>query len=123
MEANLGKMGSNPGEKEAVVEWQEISNKEVAIHSLSACRNERTACQEMTEAHLECEEPASADMKACQDTTACHEVTDTDKEKIEPDPGMMQPIGRRQEDSKEDAIVKSVKGRKKRHRDQKIAAG
>jgi hypothetical protein len=67
-EANLGKMKPNPRGKDAVMEWQEIRNEEVAIHCLRACRNERTACQEMTEAHLECKEPSSVDMKAVQET-------------------------------------------------------
>jgi hypothetical protein len=30
--------------------------------------------------------------KACQETTACHEATETDTEKTEPDPGMMQSV-------------------------------
>jgi hypothetical protein len=37
MEANPEKMEPNTGEKEAVVEWQEIPNEEAAIHSLRAC--------------------------------------------------------------------------------------
>jgi hypothetical protein len=41
------------------------------------------------EAHLECEEPISAEMKACQETTACHEETEADIEKIEPESGMI----------------------------------
>jgi hypothetical protein len=67
------------------VEGQKIHNEEVAIHSMRACRNERTPCQETTEAHLECEKPTSVDMKACQETTACHEATEAVIEKIEPD--------------------------------------
>jgi hypothetical protein len=51
METNLENMKPNPGEKEAVVERQEIPNKEVAIHSLKACQYERTACQEATKAN------------------------------------------------------------------------
>jgi hypothetical protein len=47
------KMEPNPGEKEAIVEWQEIPNEEVEIHSLRACRNERTACQEAMKANPE----------------------------------------------------------------------
>jgi hypothetical protein len=35
--------------------------------------------------HLECEETTSADRKACQETTVCHEATEADIEKIEPD--------------------------------------
>jgi hypothetical protein len=33
--------------------------------------------------HQECEEPTSADMKECQDTTVCHEATEADIEKME----------------------------------------
>jgi hypothetical protein len=53
-------MEPNPGEKEAVVERQEIPNKEATFHSLRACQIERMACQRTTEARLECEEPTSA---------------------------------------------------------------
>jgi hypothetical protein len=54
------------------VEWQEIPNEEVAIHSLWGSRNDRMDCQEMTEARLECKEPTSPYMKAC------HEVMEAD---------------------------------------------
>jgi hypothetical protein len=50
-------MDPYPGEKEAIVERQESPNKEVAIHSLRACRNERMACQETTKANPEKMEP------------------------------------------------------------------
>jgi aspartyl-tRNA synthetase len=65
MEASIKKIKPNSGEKEAVVELQEISNEEVAIHSLSACRSKTAASQEAMEA---------------------------DTEKIEPDSGMMQSV-------------------------------
>jgi hypothetical protein len=44
-------MEPNPGEKEAIVEQHENPNEDVAIHSLRACRNKKTACQEATEAN------------------------------------------------------------------------
>jgi hypothetical protein len=50
-------MDPNSGEKEAVVDQQEIPSKEVAIHSLRACRNERTACQEATKTNPKKMEP------------------------------------------------------------------
>jgi hypothetical protein len=50
-------MEPNPEEKEAVVERQEIPNEEVAIHSLRACRNERTAIQEATKVNTAKMEP------------------------------------------------------------------
>jgi hypothetical protein len=79
-------MEPNPGEKEAIVEQQEIPNEEVVIHSL----------------------------KACQKETTSHESTNT--EKTEPDPVMMQSMGEHQEVPKEEATVKSWGAMKKRHR-------
>jgi hypothetical protein len=55
--------------------------------------------------HRECEEPTSADMKACQETTVCHEATEADIEKIEPDSGMMQSVAEHEEVPREDATV------------------
>jgi hypothetical protein len=69
------------------------------------------------EAHLQCEEPTSADMKVC------HEAAEADTEEIEPDPRMIQSIAEHQEVPKADAIVKPVRGQKKRHRGRKQAAG
>jgi hypothetical protein len=43
-------------------------------------RKKRMSYQETTEARLECEEPTSAAMKVCQETTACHEPTNADAE-------------------------------------------
>jgi hypothetical protein len=85
-------------------------------------RKETTFCQETTEARLECEKPTSAGMKACQETTVCHEATDTDTEKTEPDRGIMQSVAEHQVSRKEDAVVKPVKGRKKRLKGRKPAA-
>jgi actin-related protein len=58
-----------------------------------------------------------------KETAACHEATEADTEKTEPDSGMMQSIVEHQVALKEDAVVKLVKGRKKRHRVRKPAAG
>jgi hypothetical protein len=57
-------MDPYPGEKEAVVERQEVPNEEATVHSLSACWKETIACKETTEARLECEEPTSMDMES-----------------------------------------------------------
>jgi hypothetical protein len=57
MEASLEKFEPNPGEKEAAVERQDISNEEVAIHPLRVCRNRRTTCQIATKANPENMEP------------------------------------------------------------------
>jgi hypothetical protein len=61
--------------------------------------------------------------KVCQETTACHKTTEMDTKKIQPDPRMVHSAAEHQEVPKEDAIVKPVKGRKKRHRGRKLAAG
>jgi hypothetical protein len=45
--------------------------------------------------------------------TACHEPTERDTEKIQPDPRMMQSEVECWEAPKEDAIMKPVEGRKK----------
>jgi hypothetical protein len=83
--------------------------------------------QELTEAvkqtHRECEEPTSADMKACQETTVCHEATEEDIEKIELDSGMMQSVAEHQEIPREDAAVMPVRGLRKQRRGRKQAAG
>jgi hypothetical protein len=47
---------------------------------------------------------------------AWHEVTETDTENAEPDPGMIQSVVEHQGVPKEDAIVKPVKGQKNQHR-------
>jgi hypothetical protein len=57
MEASIKKMEPNSGEKEVVVERQEISYEEVVIHSLRTCRSETAASQEATEANIEKTEP------------------------------------------------------------------
>jgi hypothetical protein len=56
-------------------------------------------------------------------TTACQEVMGANPEKFEHDPGKMQSMEEHQEIPKEDTVVKPVKGREKRHRDRKPAAG
>jgi hypothetical protein len=45
LEARIKKMEPNPGEKKAVVERQEFSNDEVAVHSQRTCRSETAASQ------------------------------------------------------------------------------
>jgi hypothetical protein len=52
-----------------------------------------------------------------------HKATEADTEKTEPDSGMIQSIMAHQVALKEDAVVKPVKGQKKRHRGRKPAAG
>jgi hypothetical protein len=88
-------MESNPEEKETVLEQHDIPNEEVAIHSQKECRSE---------------------------TAACQEVTGSNPEKIEPDQMMMQSTEEHQGIPKEDAVVKPVKGRKKRRKARKPAA-
>jgi hypothetical protein len=54
---------------------------------------------------------------------ACLGKTEADTEKPDPDSGMMQSTKEHQEFTKKDAAVIPVKGRKKRHRERKPAAG
>jgi hypothetical protein len=61
--------------------------------------------------------------KACIDMTTCHEVMESDIEKIQPDPLMIQSIAEHQEVPKEDAEVMPVGGLRKLCRDWNLAAG
>jgi hypothetical protein len=49
-------------------------------------------------------------------------MTEADKEKTEPDPGMMQSVGEHQEVPKEEATVMPARGKRKRHTDRNLAA-
>jgi hypothetical protein len=60
--------------------------------------------------------------KACIDTTASHEATETDTESTEPDPRMMQSVAEHQGVPNEDAVVMLVGGLRKRRRDRNLAA-
>jgi hypothetical protein len=71
---------------------------------------------ETTEARLECEEPISVDLKACQETTAWPEATETDTERNEPHPEMMQFIEEHQEIPDGEALMMPVRGLRKRRR-------
>jgi hypothetical protein len=62
-------------------------------------------------------------MDGRKDTTACHEETEANTEKMEPDPGISLSIGEYQEVSKEEAAVMLVGGLRKRRRDRNLAAG
>jgi hypothetical protein len=90
---------------------------DASIASRKDDREEIMSCQEKMEPCLECDEPVSEDIKAC------HEATEADTEKIESYPGMMQFIAEHQVAPKEEAVVKQVKGRKKRRRGRKPVAG
>jgi hypothetical protein len=125
MDANLKDLKENIKSGQAKVR----SVVKVFYEKMDACvanrrddREETMSCQEVMEPRLECEEPISEDIKACQEKTACHEATETHMEKTEPDPGMMQSVAKHQVALKEDAVVKPVKVRKERHRSRKPAA-
>jgi hypothetical protein len=62
------------------------------------------------------------DKDARKKMTACHEAMEADTE-TEPYSGMMQSVAEHQVALKEDAVVKPVKGWRKRHRGRKPAAG
>jgi hypothetical protein len=77
-------------------------------------QKEMTTCQEATEAN-------PGKLKACQETTACHEVTKPETEGTERDPGIMQSIGEHQKVPKKAAAVMPVRGLRKRRRDRNLA--
>jgi hypothetical protein len=74
MEVNLKEMREEI--KSTVNAFQEKMDASIAHRKDD--RKETTSCQESTEARLECYEPTSGEMKACQGTTACHKVTKRD---------------------------------------------
>jgi hypothetical protein len=139
---------ANPVETEAVVEHQEIPKEEAAVHSMRAWQKETVACQETMETRLafkeltsddmgpetEHDEKMDARMAEIKDeqkvTVACQEATEANPEKMKLHPGGIQPdsaelesVPLHQEVPMEDAIVKPVGGRKKRHRGRHLAAG
>jgi hypothetical protein len=84
---------------------------------------ERMMNTDQTDVNLkELTETTSADMKACQETTVCHEATEADVEKIEPDSEMMQSAADHQEIPREDAALIPVGGLRKQRRGRKQAA-
>jgi hypothetical protein len=112
-EAHL-EMEPNSGEKEAETERQENPNEEVAFHSLMACRNVRTACQEVTEVNPEKTEPTNDSIAILKKM----ETTD-----LTANPEEMECESGHSDVPTEDAVIKALKGGKKRHRDQHVAAG
>jgi hypothetical protein len=65
-----------------------------------------------------------ADMKdGRKERMACQESTETNPEKMKPNPGIMQSIGEHQVVLKEGAVVRSSGALKKRHRGRHLAAG
>jgi hypothetical protein len=134
MEGNREKIEPNPGEKEAVVEGQEICNEEVAINSLWACQNERTPRQEATKANpekmesidrviaileqmiamtkLNQEKIATTDLKGNPEEIECEEPTSVD----------MEPEMAHEEVPKEEAVVMPVGEPRDRRRDRRHLA-
>jgi hypothetical protein len=55
---------ANPVETEAIVERQEIPKEEAAVHTTRSWQKETVACQEKTEARLECKEPNQKKMES-----------------------------------------------------------
>jgi hypothetical protein len=94
----------------------------VSIANRRNNRKETMFCQETAEARVECKEPTSGDMKAYQETTACHEETERDTEKTEPDPEM-KTVAENQEVPKVEAAVESSGTMKKRHTSRHLAVG
>jgi hypothetical protein len=113
-DANLEKMEPYPGEKEVVAEQQENPNEKIAFLSLKACRNKRMTYQEATEANPEKMEPTDRTIAVLERVEAMD---------LKANPEELEPKSEHREAPEEDAIVKTVKGWKKRHRNQHLAAG
>jgi hypothetical protein len=61
---------------------EEVPSEDAVVMPVGEPRERLTETVETT--HRECEEPTSADMKECQETTVCHEATEADIGKMEP---------------------------------------
>jgi hypothetical protein len=119
------KMEPNPGEKEAVVKWQENPNEEAEMHSLRACQKEKTSCQEVMKANPEKIETIDCAIAILEQMIA---MTKANQEMLEAmdlkaNPEELESESEHQGVPKEDAKVKPVRGWKKRHRDQHLTAG
>jgi hypothetical protein len=66
----------------------EVADEEVQLEDAVVMPVGEPKEEELTEmaetTHRDCEEPKSADMKECQETTVCHEATEAEIEKMEP---------------------------------------
>jgi hypothetical protein len=84
-EVMLARLDANHKEIMAKIDAETEAMRDKRMEaSRNAGRKERTACQEMKQARLECEELISAGMKPC------HETPEADTEKIHPDPRLVQ---------------------------------
>jgi hypothetical protein len=96
-----------------LTEHQENPTKEVAIHSPSACRNERASCQETMEANPEKMEPIDREIAILEKMEAMD---------LKANPGEIESESEHREFPKEDATVKPVRGQTKRRSDLHLAA-
>jgi hypothetical protein len=68
--------------KPEVADEREVPVQDAVVMPVGEPKEEELT--EMAETtHRECEEPKSADIKECQETTVCHEATEADIEKKE----------------------------------------
>jgi predicted kinase len=135
IQVNPEKIEPNPGGKEDIVEQQENPNNDAAIHSLRACRKERAACQEATEANpekMEKTENLKSYMEKTDRVIAILEqmiaMTKANREKMEAmdlkaNPEKMESELEHRKVRKKDATVKRVKERNKQERDWHLAVG
>jgi hypothetical protein len=103
----------------AMLEWAEAERKRER-EEMRADREQRKADMEEILSKME-ERMIATQAKA---DGKLEELTETiEKTQAEPREEMMQPVGEHQEVPREDAVVKPVRRRKKRHRGRKQAAG
>jgi hypothetical protein len=123
LEAVHNKTDANQMRVEPETEYQ--MKMDAWIVNMKNDLKEMTACQDAMEANPEKMEPTDRAIAILEQTIA---ITKTNQEQMEDtdlkgNPEEMECELEHWEVPKEDAIVKLVKGRKKRHRDRKLAAG
>jgi hypothetical protein len=119
LEAIHDKTDTNQMRLKAKTEHQEKMDAWIAV--MRDVQKETMLYQVTMEVYLECEKPTSAVMMSFQEMTACHEATETDTKKAEPNPGMIQSVEGHQKVPKKETAVMPVGGLKKWRRDKNLA--
>jgi hypothetical protein len=117
---NLREMGEEIRSGRAEIKSAIEEGVKAAIQSIQSERDE-TIQQQVENVVTRVTHETQSLQKACLETTACHKATETDTEKIEPDPGMIQSI-EYQEMPKGETAMMPVRGLKKRRRVRNLSA-
>jgi hypothetical protein len=115
MQATIGKTANRKIDRKETTACQYAI--ETILKNMESNSGEKETAVEQQE--ISNEEVAVHSPRTCRSETAASQ----EGTKTEPEPGTMQSMEEHQEIPKEKAVVKPIKGRKKRHRDRKPAAG